>query len=414
LSNYQCDFISTVDKTVIFSTGVRTVRSPTADSTASLSSNPQVTGRPGSPITTLKTSIATADVKLTEERNRQRRERKEQRAKLNSARKEIDKLTNNISSSGGNDDKQRAKLQQCSQLMKQAEDAVLALTAEIEELETIPSDDTSLHSSSKREFHSQRETHKQHRTEFDATKLAIDRELQALKNELSSLQQKRERYETRITQLNERRERITDANAKGLDEAQRKDRERQAKREERGKIQAFYSNRLQNIQSNINQGNTALSQLNVAIEAMEHVNAQEMYAANSPTASSQNLSTVFTDSIPENSGTASAYSWHPPTSGLYTTSGYAPMLGLGSSTPHRTTRGRSSSMLSNVSGFTQFSDDGPGCLLSSGNGKASLWEDAMEERKGSSGSGSTHGSVGDPKSPTVGNGKAVRADAGWF
>jgi hypothetical protein len=397
LSNYQCDFISTVDNSVIFSTSVRTVRSPTTDSAAGLSPNPQVTGRPGSPITTLKTSIASAKVKLDEERTRLKSQRRDHRVKLTSARKDIEKLNSSIANAGGNDDKQKGKITQHTHQMKQADDACLAIEAEIAELGNIPSDDAKLHHSSHADFKAQRETHKRKQKEFSAAKLAADREVQTLKNEISSLQQKRERYEARVTQLNERRERITDANAKGLDEAQRKERERQAKREERNKIQAFYSNRLHLIQDNINQGNTALSQLGAAIEAVQQV----MYA-DSPTASSQNLNAGFGDSIPENSGIPTTYSWNPPTSGMYATSGYAPMLGL-ASTPqgHRTSRGRSSSMLSNVSGFTQSSGEGPtfGPV-----GKGSVWEDAREDNKASSGSGS---SAGDPKSPTVGNGKPV-------
>ena len=398
LSNYQCDFISTVDDSVIFSTSVRTIRSPATDSAAGLSPNPQVAGRPNSPITTLKTSIATSKVKLDEERSRQKGHRREYRTKLSSARKDIDKLNSSIANAGGNDDKQKSKITQHTHLIKQADDACLALETEIAELGNIPSDDTSLHSSSHAEVKAQRETHKQKKEAFKAAKLAADREVQALKNEISSLQQKRERYEARIAQLNERHERITDANAKGLDEAQRKDRERQARREERNKIQAFYSNRLHVIQDNINQGSTALVQLHAAIEAVQHA----MYA-DSPSASSQNLSAGFGDTIPENSGIPTTYSWNSPAPGMYVTSGYAPMLGL-LSTPqgHRATRGRSSSMLSNVSGFTQSSGEGPSGFGPIG--KGSVWEDAREERKASSGSGS---SAGDPKSPTVGNGKPV-------
>jgi len=74
-------------------------------------------------------------------------------------------------------------------------------------------------------------------------------------------------------------------------------------------------------------------------------------------------------------------------------------------------------MLSNVSGFTQSSGEGPalGHLQTNmpGYGGRSIWEDAREDkdRQGSSGSGSGGsgaGSVGDPKSPIMGNGKAVK------
>jgi hypothetical protein len=395
LSNYECDFISTVDNSVLFSTSVRTLRSPTTDSTAGLSPNPQ--GRPNSPITTLRTSIASAKVKLDDEKTKQKGQRKDQRAKLSSARKDIDKLSTSIANAGGSDDRQKNKIIQNNHQARQADEACTALDAQIAELRNIPSDDTSRHSSSHSEFKAQRKLHKHKQEEFNAAKLATEEEVQALKEEIASLQQKHERYESRIAALNERRDRITDANAKGLDEVQRKDRERQAKREERNKITAFYTSRLQLLQDNIAQGNAALTSLTAAIEAVQ----QAMYA-DSPSTSSQNLSAPFGDTIPENSGLP-PYTWNSPSAGLYATSGYVPMLGL-SSTPqvHRTTRGRSSSMLSNVSGFTQSSGEGPSGFGPIG--KGSVWEDAREERKASSGSGS---SAGDPKSPTVWSGKLV-------
>lgn len=381
LSNYECDFISTIDSSVLFSTSVRTLRSPTTDSAAGLSPNPQ--GRPNSPITTLKTSIASAKVKLDDEKTRQKGQRKEQRAKLNSARKEIEKLSNSIASSGGNDDKQKNKIIQNNHQTRQADEACIALEAEIAELRNVPSDDTSRHSSSHAEFKGQRKAHKQKQEEFNAAKSAADEEVQALKEEITSLQQKHERYESRIAALNERRERITDANAKGLDEVQRKDRERHAKREDRHKINAFYNQRLQLLQDNITQGNLALTQLTAAIEAVQ----QAMYA-DSPSASSQNLLPGVTDTIPENNSLP-PYTWHAPAAPVYAISTYPHMQN------HRTTRGRSSSMLSNVSGFTQSSGEGNFGPI----GKGSVWEDAREERKASSGSGS---SAGDPKSPVAG------------
>ena len=395
LSNYECDFISTVDNSVLFSTSVRTLRSPTTDSAAGLSPNPQ--GRPNSPITTLRTSIASAKVKLDDEKTKQKAQRKDQRAKLSSARKDIDKLSTSIANAGGSDDRQRNKIIQNHHQAKQADDACTALDAEIAELTDIPSEDTSRHSAAHHEFKAHRKLHKKKQDEFDAAKLAAEVEVQSLKEEILSLQGKHERFQGRIEGLNEKCDRITDANAKGLDEVQRKDRERQAKREERNKIVAFYTQRLQLLQDNIGQGNAALASLTAAIEAMQ----QAMYA-DSPSASSQNLSAPFGDTIPENSGLP-PYTWNSPSAGLYATSGYAPMLGLSSTSQgHRTTRGRSSSMLSNVSGFTQSSGEGPSGFGPIG--KGSVWEDAREERKASSGSGS---SAGDPKSPTVGNGRLV-------
>jgi ubiquitination network signaling protein AcrB len=161
------------------------------------------------------------------------------------------------------------------------------------------------------------------------------------------------------------------------------------------------------LNSQINEATSNLQSLFAHIEALQQA---EMYAQASPTTSAQNLTAVFAESIPETSAmNASAYPWNPAgpsTSSLYA-AGYGGSAGmLVAPGPGNRTRGRSSSMLSTMSRFTQSSDEaGPSNLA--GNGKM-IWEDAREERHGSSGSGSGGsgpGSVGDPKSP-IGNGKA--------
>ncbi|KAE8445343.1 hypothetical protein EG329_013465 [Mollisiaceae sp. DMI_Dod_QoI] len=411
-SNYQCDFHSTVDDSVIFSTSVRTLQSLTTD--LAISPNPQITGRPGSPITTLKTSIATADLKLAEERNRQKRERREQQKKLGALKKEIDRLTSGIASTGGNDDKLKQKAQQSQLHMKQAEDATVTLESQVESLEAVPTDDTSLYTDSKAQIQSERDHHKRLLTEFNAAKQKIERDLQNLKNELTSIQQKCESKQARVSQLNSKHESLTDANAKGLDEVQRKQSEREAKRTQRDNIRRFYNERLQAKLTEINEGSTALAALDSAIEAVQQRIAENEAYMQSPSASNQNLSVGFgSDIIAE--GVSSSYPWNPvpATSGSYFTSPYAPMMSLAgpSNSPHGSrTRGRSSSMLSNVSGFTQSDDgNGPGPI---GPGKGLVWEDAREERKGSSGSGSGSGSkagsVSDPRSPVMGNVKIVK------
>lgn len=412
-SNYQCDFHSSVDDSVIFSTSVRTLQSLTTDS--GVPPNPQITGRPGSPITTLKTSIATADLKLTEERNRQKREKRDQQKRLTSLKKEIDRLTSGIQSTGGNDDKLKQKAQQSQLHMKQAEDATAALETQIESLEAVPTDDTSLYADSKSKIQSERDQHKKLLNEFNATKQKAERHLANLKSELTSIQQKCESKQARVSQLNTKHESLTDANAKGLDEVQRKESERQAKQRRREQILAFYNERHQAKLTEITEGETALQALDQAMEAIQqHIAEKEAYLQ-SPSASNQNLSVGFgSNVIPE--GVSSSYPWNPTpatVSPFYGASPYAPMMSLAGSTnsPHGSrTRGRSSSMLSNVSGFTQSDDgSGPGPI---GPGAGLSWEDAREERKGSSGSGSgsgsKSGSVSDPRSPVLVNVKAVK------
>ena len=411
MSSYEFEFVSTADGAVIFSTSVRTVQPPMDISAIGLSPGAVVNGRPGSPTTTLKTSIASAEVKLAEERNRSKRERKDQRAKLNSIRKEIERLASNIASSGGNDDRQRQKVQQSNLHMKQAEDAMVSLASQIEALSSLPTDaDTTELKAAKAQYQSQRDIHNQARKEFTAAKQAAENEVQTLASDVTNLESKRERIQFRIAKLTSEHERITDANARGLDEAQRKVTEQQAREVERQNLETHYTSRLFAITTEFQQKTYELSQLQAHVAQLQAMEQAEMVYTQSPTASVPNLG--YGD-IPEGA-TASNYPWNPApnTVGLYAP-GYA-MMTSGSNQGIRT-RGRSSSMLSNVSGFTQSSNEGdlPVPQMQSSFSKFAL-PNMYRDRQGSSGSASVsgsggsrsgNGSVGDPKSPIVGNGK---------
>lgn len=406
-ASYQCEFVSTADNTVLFSTSVRTLQSPTADLVAGVPTNPQTSARPGSPVSTLKASITSSDTKLTEEKNRVNRLRKDHRTRVGAARADLDKLNGRILSTGGTDDRLRQKAQQNKSHLKQAEESVASLNAEIDELATIPEKEKKQYSSCKSSTYSQRDKHHQSRKELDASKQTIDTNINSLKHESTSIQQKTESKQARLMFLNTKHESIEDANKQGLDEAQRHERERTAKKNERQTIRKFYTERLQALSGQMYEGTTALNAVNGAIETLRQVQA-EMYAQNqSPSSSAQNLQT-FGDSIPEGLNvTASPWNPMPAHSGPFPNN--FSMFGPVGQSSHRT-RGRSSSMLSNVSKFTQSSDEFTG----NGTGRAQIFLDAREERKDSSGSasvsgsGSGSGSVVDPKSPTVGNGRPAR------
>lgn len=424
MSSYHCEFISTTDGKTIFSSNVRTL--PPADIAVGLAPTPAFSGRPNSPTTTLKTSIASSEAKLAEERIRQKKERKDQRAKLASLRKDIEKLSNSIASGGGNEDRQRQKHQQHLSHMKQAEETIAELNAEIENFESIPDDSHSQYAVHKRDFQRQRDQHKHSLKVFNESKAASEREIQALSNEVAVLQQKRERMQSRIAKLNGEHERITDANARGLDEVQRKEREREARQVERASLEMMLRERLSELSTKAMEKSGQLHALNGAVESLQQL---ELYSqaqhAQSPNASVPNLNAVLDNTIPEN--IAHNYPWN--TGGYTSSPAFANTL---MAAPAPRVRGRSSSMHSNISGFTQSSGEGPVPTLphsasfpsnyppgfgpqppqSHSASKAELLEDSTADhddpyenahRKDSSGSSSGNGSVGDPKSPVQGN-----------
>ena len=391
-SNYECEFVSTLDGTVIFFTNVRTLQTPITDTASmpTLSSAVQRSSRPDSPTTTLKTSILTAEAKLNEERNRQKRERKEQKTKMHSARKEIDKLSSNIASSGGSDDRLRQKVQQSNLHARQAEDAVASLIEQLKGLEDLPDDDLRDWKCSKLSWQSEKDIHKSSRSEFHEAKESAERELQALTAEVTAFQQKRERMQSRITKLNGEYERITDANAKGLDEAQRKATERAAKDADRARTEMMYLERLDQLAPQIHSMQQSLTTLWASINALQNAEIQQAgYLASQ--AQQPSPTTINPYDMSEINVVTSSYSWNPST---FVPTYPVPSIAY---TPPRQPRGRSSSMLSAVSGFTQSSNEEPSTLL-----PRDIQAMAEADRKisdaGSSGSG-TSGSIDDPKSP---------------
>ena len=386
-SNYECEFVSTLDDTIFFSTNVRTMHAPTTDAVSipALSTAAPRSARPDSPTTTLKTSILTAEAKLNEERLRQKRERKEQKSKMNSARKEIDKLSSNIASSGGNDDRLRQKVQQSQLHARQAEDAAASLTDQLRSLEDVPDDDFRGWKLTKVSWQSEKDIHKASRSKFHQAKVSSEHELQALSAEVTSFLQKRERMQSRISKLNGEYERINDANARGLDEAQRKATERAAKEAERARSEMMYLERLDQLGPQIFEMQQSLATLWASIHALQ--NAEIQQAAYVASQAQQPSPTTMNPFDASENVAASTYPWNTLNVNVadYSIPGMA-------YTPPRPHRGRSSSMLSGVSGFTQSSNEDPGTALPMPRRGRKISDD------GSSASG-TSGSIGGPKSP---------------
>lgn len=386
-SNYECEFVGTLDDAIIFSTNVRTMQAPATDATPlpALSTTAPRSARPDSPTTTLKTSILSAEAKLNEERLRQKRERKEQKSKMHSARKEIDKLGSNIASSGGNDDRLRQKVQQSHLHARQAEDAVASLADQLRSLEDVPDDDFRGWKCSKVAWQAEKDIHKASRSKFHEAKVSSEHELHALTAEVTAFLQKRERMQSRISKLNGEYERITDANARGLDEAQRKATERGAKEAERARTEMMYLERLDQLEPQIFDMQQSLATLWASIHALQNAEIQQAAYLTSQV-QQPSPTTMNPFEMPDNVA-ASNYPWNAPNVNIADYS--VPSMAY---TPPRPHRGRSSSMLSGVSGFTQSSNEEPAAILPMPRRGRKISDD------GSSASG-TSGSIGGPRSP---------------
>lgn len=373
LSKYECEFVCSVTHETLFSTSVRTtqLKSMDADATSSKPSA-QRSLRVDSPITTLRTSIAASESKLTEEKARQKALRKEFHRKVNSTKKENEKLSAAVQSAGTGDDKLRQKVQQNATQQKQAEQAMTNLELELKEFEKIPEKLRASWKGKQSVWTNEKAKFDGAVASFKSFKASVEEGIKGLEDEKTGLQAKRNKISNRIAKVDAEHARITDANARGLDEAERRRQAREAYENDITRSERELVARINDSETTVlnkEQENMILrGQLDSfqALQAYAYTGSYEQAADASgqfaAAGSSHQLQPNATGPVPYDAAAA----WH---NSLYQTalwgpsplaSAFAPQAAMTRQPHHQAvkSRGRSSSMLSNVSGFTQSSEGG--------------------------------------------------------
>ncbi|KAK2038402.1 ubiquitination network signaling protein [Colletotrichum somersetense] len=462
LSKYVCEFVDTRTNRVIFSTSIRTSFAQNKDQEGSV--NPPVSTpqslRPDSPATTLKSTINANNERLAEEKSRLKTLRKEWKNKISSLKKENERLDNVIQSAGGNDDKHRQKIIQQENTKAQSEKEIAQLEADLKAFETAPEGFYERKKQTEKEWSAEKAIFDAASKEFKEHKASIAKAVKAKEDEQAGLQTKRNKIAARIAKVDNELGRITDANNRGLDEAERRRQARGAWQAETATIENNFRGSIADIKAanalKQEQVNALLQQLQAYHEHMNYATAttmpfdipeqqqqQQQHHHHSSPAPQTTMSTynpaapAWTPPPPPAPALTSqqqqqqqymmpaASMW--PTS-MMTGSGSALPLPANSTQavwgyppPHHGTvslkaRGRSSSMLSDVSGFTQ-SSNGDDEFLSMHNTPAqqpmaqrtpvtfALGRRQRSDGAGSggssvrSGSASGSGSTRDPQSP---------------
>ncbi|KAK7959486.1 ubiquitination network signaling protein [Apiospora aurea] len=365
MSNYECEFVSTTTHEILLSTSLRTTQAKTADvDQPNLKPSNQRSLRPDSPITTLRTSIAGAEVRYAEEKNRQRGIRKEWSRKMNALKKELEKLSSAVQSAGTGDDKMRQKIQQNQTQTKQAQHAIALLEAELKEFEGVPEALMSSWKAKQSAYNAERSSFDKALTEFKAFKALLDSQVKAMADEKSSLEGKRNKISSRIAKVDGELSRLADANARGLDEAERRRQDRANMENSFAKQEREYLERYNLVSSRAAEKEQVIGALKLEVEAVQNQHQAAIYTGaleySDHMAAGQLPHGPAVNAAPYDPNTAwnqSAYNallWGPSP----LASGFVPQSSP-LSRPRRMTqsRGRSSSMLSDVSGFTQSSSN---------------------------------------------------------
>jgi len=346
LSNYYCEFVRTNDNQVFYSASLITSASPVTElASASIASPPaHQTLRPSSPTTTLKNSIAAADQQLQEQRNRLKRNKKDHKTAITNIKKEVDTLGNRLANAGGSDERQRQRVLQFTQNIRQADDAAAEFALQAENLGSIPEDEAKEAAAKKAEWKKERDNKNAVACEFDKTKEEIERQVQSVESDISTAFQKRERLQQRQTRLNEQHDRLVTANAEGFTAKQRREQERAALRAQRAEVEHQYRSNINGYERRTEEQNMSTSQILQTVQQYEELILQQAHQHMSvPTTPEGNL--PGTNMSPHGNG-FSSFTFPSMHSHMNGTPGSM-----------RGGRGRSSSMLSNVSGFTDAFDE---------------------------------------------------------
>ncbi|KAH8727256.1 hypothetical protein GQ44DRAFT_704737 [Phaeosphaeriaceae sp. PMI808] len=344
LSNYQCEFVRTVDNEVFYSASLITSASPVAELASVASPPAHQTLRPSSPTTTLKNSIAAADQQLQEHRNRLKRNKKDHKAAITTIRKEVDTLSNRLANAGGSDERQRQRVLQFTQTIRQADDSAADYALQADNLGDIPDNDAQEAAAKKAEWKKERDNKNTISGEFDNIKTEIERQVQSIESDVAGSLQKRERLQQRQTRLNEQHDRLVTANAEGFTAMQRREQERTALRQQRIDVENQYRSNINGYERRTEEHNLSTTQIMQTIQHYEDLLLQQ---------SQQHMSVPTTPEGPL-PGTSMS-----PHANAFTSFTFPSFNSHVNSTPGslRNGRGRSSSMLSNISGFTDGFDE---------------------------------------------------------
>ena len=366
-------------------------------SSALPSRRPYRPSSPTSPTTTLKNSITAFESSLNEAQARQKKGKKDNKAASASLKKDIEVFSAKIAKLGGEDKAHQNRHLQWNQHTRQADEAVLSLTEEIESMVCLPEDEIRLSKESKADWDEARAHQTVTRDNLFGCKESAHQEKSSIHAEATSTQQKKERLLARKSKLNDQHDRLESATSQGFDERQRKDSEQAAKDLERFQIENAFLEKIAQHQRTIQESRYMTHQTWHQAQIVESAFHEQQGMGTPDEERPITPEGDLPGTVPHHTGAPAfrspAFGSPDPPNGIHRHSG---------SFRHSDNRPRSTSMLSGSSVYADFEDQDPAPPM-----PARAVEVIRERgRKQSGGSGSGSGSSGsqrDPASPVVGS-----------
>jgi len=418
-SSYRVSFLQSEDGAVLYSATITTPSSLDANdgnhysngflyimtdteaessiSTTDASHRAHRPSEPTSPTTTLIKSISSFEASLLDLTNRQKRNKKDLKAQSTAYKKEIDGLNAKIAKIASDEKATNNRHLQLSLTMRQADEAVTSIVAEIESVGCIPEDELSASKETKAIWDDARALQTVSRQAMFRGRDAVHREKASLQGEATTAQQKRERLLARKQKLNDQHDKLESATVQGLDDKERRDAEQKAKEHERKLMEKQAYEQISNYHEAYEASRYTVQQhWNQAQMVESSFHEQQMmssaqFSDDRPLTPEGDLPGEHTHNATNSNFKFPAFGTPISSSGLRSHSG---------SLRHSDNRPRSTSMLSGNSVYTDFEDQDPVPPMPA-RAVETIRERGRQRSGGSNGGSSGSDSQRDPASPGV-------------
>lgn len=233
---------------------------------------PRALLRPSSPTSTIRNSITATESKLNDLRSRLKKAKNDHRVHLSKLKKEVENYNNRLST-GGDENRLNQRSMQLERNIRSTEEAISAMETQLQELENVPEKEMKEWRSAKGAYDKQKSEVDAAKEKLSETHQAIARDVQTHQQELSSLVQRHERLKARQARQKEDHESLTNANAQGLSEKERKATERANRAKDRAKVEAGFYEQFQSIARSVSDYQMRANQTWQQVSALE--NAQQ-------------------------------------------------------------------------------------------------------------------------------------------
>lgn len=333
---------------------------------------------------------------------------------MTSLQKEVDSLQTRLSSSGGQDDRLRQKVRQLEQNLQQARAKENEILDEIANANDIPADERQEYNRRRAEWQREKDHRADAQREYDAAKADTDRELAQLKTDVMGLLQKRQKFEQRMVKFHEQRDKLLSEANESQEAQSRRYQEREIEARNRADTERRFIEQTANLERD--------TQTLWAKGGQYENHARQLEEIYNMNMQQQSMPTTPEGPLPGTRGPNQSIQHHNTFPGLQPGFQFSnPQASVADPTImpgnrhsdhvfslYRDGRGRSSSMLSGVSGFTDEMDENPlpahhqfstyhstytGGAIGNGSRKSSAGS------RGSTSTGSNSSSTKDPMSP---------------